>query len=148
MTNLMTRIRSSLLRATLSLVYCSFVLLAKSTQFRKQIRLRLMRMILVVLYYSTITPLAWLQRVGSRTIASAWTNNNVREGWCSANQSTDDPKLFTSFSSGRNELSSLERQQKKKYAGSLLVYDLLRPLKVLAEPPKEKELSTELYVMF
>jgi len=143
----MTRIRSSLLKASLSLVYYSFISLAKLTRLQKQFRLGLMRTILVLTYYSTITPLAWLQRARKGGIASEWTNG-PREGWCSADQSTEDPKLFTSFSSGRSELSSLERHQKKKYAGSLLVYDLLRPLKIFAEPPKEKELSTELYAMF
>lgn len=139
--SLKKRLRSTLLRAILSTVYSCLVLLGGLTRLQKHIRLSLLKIILILTYCSVVTPIAWRERATAGS-PYAWTKNDVNAGWHDNDQSTEDPQLY---SSGRGELLSL-RQQKRNY--DLLMYDILRPMKILAEPPTEKELSSDLYVMF
>jgi hypothetical protein len=94
-----------------------------------------------------LTPIAWRKRTNPKNEISTWKDRNARVGWHSNEQSTSDPDIYKSLPSSRDELVALILE-KGNDNHVLLVHDVLQPLKFLAKPPKEKELSTDLYIMF
>jgi hypothetical protein len=78
---------------------------------------------------------------------SNWKDPTVRIGWYANEQSTSDLEIYKSTLSSRDDLITMIR---KGTIGNqtLLAYEILWPLNFLAKPPKEKELSSDLYIMF
>ena len=114
---------------------------------KEKIRSSLLGFSLTIIYFLLMTPLAWQKRSDPKNEIAGWRNFGRRVGWRVNEQSTSDPQVYLSALSSRNDLITLMRMNKIDHS-TLLLYDVLSPLKFLAKPPKEKELSSDLYVMF
>jgi hypothetical protein len=110
-------------------------------------RSALLKVILSLVYFLLVTPIAWRERTDTKREIATWKHYRARIGWHANEQSTSDPEIYKSSSSSRDEWVALVAERRSgKWA--LLVYDILLSLRFLARPPKEKELSADLYVMF
>jgi hypothetical protein len=103
---------------------------------------------LSLVYFLILTPCALCNRKNLKITGKHW-NETDRVGWYANLQSTADPKIF----SGASVHEELLAQTHTGKGGNvsripLLLYKVLQPLRHLATPPKEKELSPDLYVMF
>jgi hypothetical protein len=99
---------------------------------------------LSVVYILIITPMTLSRRNNPKRRLSSWMDNS-ESGWHANVQSTKDDATFSDSRSPSDELAQL----REGYGNSALaVYSILKPLRWLARPPEEKELSTDLYVMF
>jgi hypothetical protein len=115
------------------------------TAWRKFIgtaRFILLMMVLSLIYFMILTPIAW--RKTNRD--SEWRHSIERTRWHVNEQSTSDSRIYKN-SSGRDEFLDLIRERGDDNS-ALQLYDVLNVLRFLAEPPKEKELSSDLYVIF
>ncbi len=113
-----------------------------------RIRASLLRIMLSLVYFLILTPSALRNRKNLKIASERW-NDIDRAGWHANLQSTADPKIF-SDSTVHEELSARThaREDDNVKTTTLLLYRVLQPLGFLATPPKEKELSPDLYVMF
>ena len=151
MTSMRERTRPILLRGVVivvaSLVRPLLVVLSAWRNLEEQIRSTLLGFSLTLIYLLLVTPIAWKKRSNQNSEIAAWRKFRGRIGWRPNEQSTSDPQVHLSGLSSRDDLLALMRMKKVDHS-TLLLYDALSPLKSLAKPPKEKELSSDLYVMF
>ena len=109
------------------------------------LRFALLNVALSVVYYTIVTPMARnIRRDGNNELLT-WEDYRNRIGWRANVQSTSDLQIYRSLHSPRNELLTLLQGRNNSV---IVLYDLLMKLRFLAKPPKEKELSADLYVMF
>jgi hypothetical protein len=146
-TSFVKRIRLIFLKIVLAPV--GLLLLSSLTfkRFGERIRSSLLRATLSLIYLLVLTPIAYKMRMNPERHMSSWNERTARSGWNPNVQSTSAPQIIRISSSSRDELAALTRE-KGNDTCALLVYDILRPLEFLARPPKEKELSADLYKMF
>jgi len=146
LTSLTERLRVGILNVIVATV--SLLLRASRAVhgFLERIRLSLLKVTLSLVYFLEFTPIAWRQRMNPKNEISKWNDPTVRIGWHTNEQSTSDPETYRSMSS-HDELTMLTRKGMMDKR-TLLAYDIVRPLNFLAKPPKEKELSSDLYIMF
>jgi hypothetical protein len=114
--------------------------------FWEHVRSGLLKALLSIVYFALIVPLAWRKRHDSSSELAKWQDHHYRAGWHTNEQSTASSEIYTTLSSGRRDLCALAAL--KGDETSLLIHDVVVPLRFLARPPKEKELSADLYVMF
>jgi len=110
------------------------------TSLSRPLRTGFLIVILSAVYFVLIVPIAWRKRKNERKVF------NARTGWHSNEQSTSDSKVCATMPSFREELTVLVRRERDTWM--ILLYDILTRLQAFADPPKEKELRTDLYVMF
>jgi hypothetical protein len=106
----------------------------------------LLVVVLSSIYFFLVTPIAWRRRRRLKIQTAEWKDWRARTGWHTYEQSTSDPQIYAKLSSSLGDLVELARQDGDYWMP--LFNDVLLALRCLAEPPKEKELSTDLYVMF
>lgn len=135
------------MKGVLALFYFLLIGLAFLQRIGERVRAALLAVILSLVYLLVLTPLGLRTRANSRSEVYSWKNQRTRVGWCPNKQSTSDLTIYTRFSSSREDLLTLKKE-KTDASSTLRMYDILMPLKFLAKPPKEKELSADLYVMF
>lgn len=75
-----------------------------------------------------------------------WHDHSLESGWQDKVQSTSDQELFLGSRSDREELVAI--MARGGNSRIIFLYDVFEALRPLSLPPKEKELSTDLYVMF
>ena len=143
MTNLLTLLRSKVLRANLLVVYSMLLALKALQRIADRLRTIVLIVSLSAIYFLIITPMALSRRIKARGRLSTWMDNS-ENGWHANVQSTTDHPIFSNSVSPRDELAQL----RGRYNATLAVYHILKPLGWLANPPEEKELSADLYVMF
>ena len=112
----------------------------------ERIRSTLLSMVLVLVYFLLVVPIAWRKRRDRNSEIASWKIPHVRIGWHPNEQSTSNPEIYRSISSTRDELVAIERE--KGDHRIVLLYDILVAMRFIAKPPKEKELRADLYVMF
>jgi len=127
----------------MSSVYFILLALVALQKFSGRIRSSLLQLILSIIYFLIMTPMALMNRFSPRNKLSTW-KDTAATGWHKNEQSTSDPRTFSGSSSTRGELAAMKGNGKYTIAA----YDILRPLKGLSKSQEEKELSTDLYVMF
>jgi hypothetical protein len=104
----------------------------------------LLSVILLIFYFLILTPIVWLRRKNHNVILGL--NDANSTGWIDNEQSSTDLNSYVTMASGRDDLV-----QHVRAGGDTLVlfcYDTLMKFRLLARPPKEKELRSDLYVMF
>jgi hypothetical protein len=101
---------------------------------------------LSVVYFLLVTPIAWRRRRRLKRQTAEWKNWRARTGWKMNEQSTSDPEIYVSMSSNLSDLVTVARRDGDYWMPFL--NDTLLALRGLAKPPKDRELSTDLYVMF
>jgi hypothetical protein len=146
-TDLREPIRFSLLEAILSLFHFLKVIPIACRSFAERIRSAFLKIILSLVYFLLVTPIAWRKRGQRKSEVAAWKHYQARIGWRINEQSTSDSEIYRSLSSSRDHLAALVREWQSD-SWMLLLYDVLLRLEFLAKPPKEKELSADLYMMF
>ena len=139
--NVAVRLRTATLKCLLSVTYAILVALSALTKLGGRIRSTLLKIILTLVFFMLLTPVAWQRRRSADSRISTWKDNEPT-GWHSHEQSTFDMNVF-----GHDELEALTHKQEIDHI-TLFFYNVLRPFKSLARPPEEKELSADLYVMF
>lgn len=147
MTSVRERTRLILLRAVASLARSLLVLWNAWRNLKERVRSILLSLSLTLIYFLLVPPLAWQKRSDPKNEIAGWRKFGGRIGWRPNEQSTSDPQIYFTAQSSRNDLIALMRANRIDHS-TLLLYDALSPLKFLAKPPKEKELSSDLYVMF
>ena len=147
MTSVRERIRLILLRVVASLVRSLSALGNAWRNLKERARSSLLRLFLTLIYFLLVTPLAWQKRSDPVEEIAGWKKFGGRIGWRPKVQSTSDPRIYLSGQSSRDDLIALMRTNGIDHS-TLFLYDVLLPLKFLARPPEEKELSSDLYVMF
>jgi hypothetical protein len=103
-------------------------------------------MVLVLVYFLLVVPIGWRLRTRRDSDIALWKVSHVRKGWYINEQSTSNPETYRSMFSIRNELAAIEHEKGDRW--TMLLYDVLVAIGFLAKPPKEKEISADLYVMF
>jgi len=89
--------------------------------------------------------MAWQRRSDPKSGIANWKRFGSSIGWQRNEQSSSDPRTYQSAS--RDDLIELMRAKGEKH-WTLFLCDILMSLKFLAKPPEEKELSSDLYVLF
>ncbi len=144
MTSFRRFLHFTLLKAVQVLI-CSLVsVIVAYRRFAQRLRAGILTLILTLVYFLLVTPIALQKRFKDET--TSWSQSDSRLGWYANEQTTSDPRIYTATSSGRDDLADLVRSTSNSWI--LRLYDILLKLQVLAEPPKEKELSADLYVLF
>ena len=147
MTSVSERTRLMLLRAVFSLVRSVRVLLNAWRNLKERVRTSLLNLCLTLIYFLLVTSLAWQKRSNPINEIAGWRKFEGRIGWRPNIQSTSNSQIYLSGQSSRDDLIALMRRHRIDHS-TLFLYDVLSPLKFLAKPPKEAELSSDLYVMF
>jgi hypothetical protein len=147
LTSARERTRPILLRAVASVVQPILVLWTAWRNLEERIRSSLLGLCLTLIYFLLVTSLAWQKRSDQKNEIARWRIFGGRIGWRPNEQSTSNPQVYLSSVSSRDDMIALMRMNRIDHS-TLLLYDVLSPLKFLAKPPKEKELSSDLYVMF
>jgi len=142
---LTNRLRSAALRIILTTVYQAKAASVAFANFIEHLRAGLLAVVLSFVYYTIVTPMAWRTKQSGGNDVLTWKDYRNRIGWRANVQSTSDPEIYRTLQSPRGELLSLLHGRNKSV---LVLYDLLMKFRFLAKPPKEKELSADLYVMF
>ncbi|MGA2462596.1 MAG: hypothetical protein ABSF82_14355 [Candidatus Bathyarchaeia archaeon] len=146
MTSLGRRMRVNtvkLMLSTVSFLHSAGVALRGFVDY---IRSCLVTAALSSIYFLIVTPIAWRRRGRLRMHTNEWKDWRGRTGWHTNEQSTSDPQIYTNLSSNLHDLEAKARQDGDYWMPVL--NDMMLALRPLVEPPKEKELSTDLYVMF
>ena len=147
MTSVRERTRRAILKAVVSLVPSILVIWNAWRNLKEKIRSSLLQFSLTLIYFLLTTPLAWQKRSNPINEITGWRKFGRRIGWRPNVQSTSDTQIYPSEQSSRDDLIALIHANRIDRS-TLFLYDVLSPLKFLAKPPKEKELSSDLYVMF
>ncbi|HKM76063.1 MAG TPA: hypothetical protein VJZ32_06570 [Candidatus Bathyarchaeia archaeon] len=117
-----------------------------STRLSRTIGGLALTVILSLSYVFIITPIGWRKRKDKRSEVSLWKVPDARTGWHLNEQSTTNTETYRVMSSDRADLEKHAHNTRERW--TLFIYDELVPLKFLAHPPKQKELRSDLYVMF
>ena len=105
----------------------------------------LLSVILLIVYFLILTPIIrWRGR--NRNLTLGLNDANSTTGWIDNEQSSTDLNSYVTMASGRDDL--VHYVQTGGDALVLFCYDMLMKFRLLARPPKEKELRSDLYVMF
>jgi hypothetical protein len=132
-----------LMLATFSFLHTTGVALRG---FGDRIRSSILVIALSSIYFLFVTPIAWRRRRRLKSQTAEWKNWRARTGWKTNEQSTSDPEIYVSLSSSLSDLVKVARRDGDYWMPFL--NDMLLALRGLAKPRKERELSTDLYVMF
>ena len=114
------------------------------TSIPTRVRATLLSVILLIVYFLVITPMVSWRRKNHNVMLGLYDTNST--GWIDNEQSSTDLNSYVMMASGRDDLV-----QHVQAGGDRLVlfcYDTLMKFRLLARPPKEKELRSDLYVMF
>ncbi|HMK83318.1 MAG TPA: hypothetical protein VK503_06340 [Candidatus Bathyarchaeia archaeon] len=141
------RTRLIILRAGASLAPSLLVPWNAWRCFKEKIRSSLLTLSLTLIYFLLLAPLAWQKSSNPINEITSWKKFGARIGWRPDIQSTSGTQIYLSGRSSRDDLIALMRTNRIDHS-TLFLYDVLSPLKFLAKPPKEKELSSDLYIMF
>lgn len=115
------------------------------TSIRARVSAGLLSVILLIVYFLIITPVI-RSRGKNRNVTLGLSDTNSTTGWIDNEQSTTNLNSYVTMASGRDDL--VQYVQTGGDALVLFCYDTLMKLRLLARPPKEKELRSDLYVMF
>lgn len=112
------------------------------TSIPRKLRAGTLSVILTIIYFLIISPIAWRRR--SQNIIKLNEMNST--GWFENEQSSTNLNSYLTMASSRDDLVAHVREGGDKRV--LFCYDTLLKLHSLAAPPKEKDLRSDLYVMF
>jgi len=146
LTSYLKRAQMSLFNFTLNLTYSILTNTARAHRKFELIRTALLDSLLSLIYIFLVTPIALRKRRNSKSEIAGWRKPNQRTGWCANEQSTADIEIYKNVSSGRDSLSAFVRANGDNWM--LTLYDVLLKFRRIAKPPEEKELTSDLYVMF
>lgn len=136
--------RARLEEFTLRSIAAIFGGLSRLSGFVEKMRSILLEAHLSLVYFLLLTPMSSWQRRKSWGI-STW-NSEGLAGWHPNVESTFDERIFAD-SSTLDELSVVAKEGGAGEA-ELLMFRILQSSRFLARPPKGKQLSGDLYVMF
>jgi len=117
-----------------------------STKLSRTIESLALSTILSLIYFILVTPIGWQKRRNKKNEISFWKEDDARMGWHPNEQSTTEMETYRFMSSDRTDLEKQAHNTNDR--STLFIYDDILPLKFLAHPPKQKELRSDLYVMF
>jgi hypothetical protein len=69
-----------------------------STDFARRVRSGLLNLLLSLIYWLLVTPVAWLKRGDSHSEVAAWKDRWSRAGWHTQEQSTSQREIYRSMS--------------------------------------------------
>lgn len=133
---------STLSKALLSIMHFLFRLKSNWQVLREWLRSFLLKIILSCIYFFIVTPIAWETRRNARDLTKSWKSSVARVGWVLNEQSTSDRDGYVTQSCGNEYVVMMMYSTRHDWVRILL------KLRCLADPPKGRELSTDLYVMF
>lgn len=146
LTSLEEHIRSS----TVKLLLSTFSFLNATGKTLRNLGDRIRSCVLVVtlssIYFLLVTPIAWRRRRRLKSQTAEWKDWKARTGWHTNEQSTSDPETYRNLSSSLGDLVALARRDGDYWMP--LLNNTLLALRCLARAPEDRELSTDLYVMF
>jgi hypothetical protein len=114
------------------------------TSVPTRVRAVLLSLVLIFVYFVMITPVTSWRRKNHNVIFGL--NDANPTGWIDNEQSSTNFDSYVMMASGRDEIVRHVRAGGDRLV--LFCYDTLMKFRLLARPPKEKELRSDLYVMF